>query len=313
MKRSILVVIAVTIALGVSTLPAPSAAPTPKQDDTYTSKTSGMKFVRIKAGKFTMGSPADEKDRSDDETAHEVTLTKDYYLGIHHVTRGEFRKFVEAENFKTEAEADGKGGYGWDAEAKDWKMAPKYTWRNPGFTQSDTHPVVEVSWNDAVAYTEWLSKKDGRTYRLPTEAEWEYACRAGTKTRFFFGDDDEDLAKFANVADADFRAATGKDWGIKASDGFAFTSPVGSFKPNKWGLFDMHGNVYAWCSDWYGKYGGEAETNPRGAATGSSRVYRGGSWFSYAWVCRSAFRYGIDPSFRRDFLGFRLALVPSGQ
>jgi formylglycine-generating enzyme required for sulfatase activity/serine/threonine protein kinase len=234
--------------------PVPGDLGKPVDGKTYTSKTTGMKFVRIKAGTFTMGSPMEEKDRNDDETPHEVTLTKDYFLGECEVTRGQFRKFVEADAYKTEAEADGKGGYGWDAAKKDWVQDPKYTWRDPGFAQTDEHPVVEVSWNDAVAFCEWLSRKEGKAYRLPTEAEWEYACRAGSRGRFHFGDDDEELAQYGNVADASFRAATGRTFGIQADDRFGFTAPVRQFKPNPWGLYDMHGNAWEWCQDYYGPY-----------------------------------------------------------
>jgi formylglycine-generating enzyme required for sulfatase activity len=223
-------------------------------ENSFVSKATGMKFVRIRPGKFLMGSPKDEKDRSDDEEQHEVEITRPFALGVYAVTRGQFRKFVEDDSYRTEAEKDGKGGYGWDADKNEWKQDPKYTWRNPGFEQTDEHPVVEVSWNDAKAFCAWLGRKDGRTYRLPTEAEWEYACRARTTTRFHFGDDEEDLARFANLADASLRRATKKGWGIKADDGYAFTAPVGRFKANPWGLYDMHGNVWQWCEDYYGPY-----------------------------------------------------------
>ena len=297
-----------------TTPPSKSSAPTvvtePRE---FISPTNGMKFVRIPKGKFTMGSPKSEKGHRVDETEHEVVLSKDFYMGVYEVTRGEFRKFVEDGGYKTEAEADGKGGYGWDAAAKTWEKDPKYTWKNPGFEQSDDHPVVEVSWNDAVKYAAWLSKKDGREHRLPTEAEWEYACRGGSSSRFHFGDDDEDLSKYGDVADVSFRRATGKDWGIKSDDGGEFTSPVGRFKANPYGLYDMHGNVWEWCSDWQGDYGSGRVTDPTGPASGSYRVIRGGGWINYAGYCRSANRYGFDPSSRSYFLGFRLSLVPSGR
>jgi hypothetical protein len=141
---------------------------------TYVSKATGMKFVRIPKGTFTMGSPKEEGGDADEQPSQEVTLTKDFYLGVYEVTRGQFRKFVDDAGYRTEAEADGKGGFAWDG--KEFKQDPKYTWRSPGFEQTDDHPVVNVSWNDAVKFAEWLSKKDGREYRLPTEAEWEYSC-----------------------------------------------------------------------------------------------------------------------------------------
>jgi formylglycine-generating enzyme required for sulfatase activity len=268
-----------------------------------------MKFVRIKAGTFPMGSPKDEKDRDEDETQHDVTLTTDYYLGLYTVTRGQFRAFVDDTKYKTEAEADGDGGDGWDATTKNWKQDPKYSWQNAGFDQTDEHPVVNVSWNDAVAFCAWLSKKDGKTFRLPSEAEWEYACRAGTKTRFSFGDDEEDLLKYANVADKEFRTATGNDWGIKGSDGYAFTAPVGRFKPHAWGLHDMHGNVWQWCGDYYGPYDkvdgakGHLQSTKQ---TDEYRVLRGGSWGDYPRDCRAAYRLRLAPANRSYIIGFRV-------
>ena len=300
--------------------------PPPQDDKTYTSKTTGMKFVRIPKGTFTMGSSRAEQedvakqyfaskrqDWMDEESAHEVTISKDFYLGVHEVTRGEFRKFVEAEGFKTEAETDGKGGRGLNLTTGKWEDDVKYDWWTPGFTQNDSHPVVNVSWNDAVKYAEWLSKKDGREYRLPTEAEWEYACRGGSTSRYSFGDEDEDLAKYGNVSDASAKSTWRAKISISADDGYAYTAPVGRFKSNKFGLYDMHGNVWEWCSDWYEGYGSGRVTDPTGPATGSFRVGRGGGWSFSAWLCRSAFRIGFDPSFRDNVLGFRLSLVPSGR
>ena len=140
--------------------------------------------------------------------------------------------------------------------------------------------MANVSWNDAVAFCQWLSKKDGKEYRLPTEAEWEFACRAGTKTQFSFGDDQEAIAKYANVADATFREVTGMKWGIKKSDGFAFAALVGTYWANAFGIQDMHGNVMQLCSDVYSDYPKEDVTDPQGPAAknDSLRVLRGGCW-----------------------------------
>jgi formylglycine-generating enzyme required for sulfatase activity len=138
-----------------------------------------MEFARIPKGKFTMGSPKGEKDRIDGEDEHEVEITKDYWLGKTEVTRGQFHAFVTATGYKTEAE---KGGfaYGWDADKSTWVQNNRYNWKTVGFKQTDDHPVVCVSWNDAKAFCDWLAKKSGRATRLPTEAEWERACRGGT-------------------------------------------------------------------------------------------------------------------------------------
>ena len=154
--------------------------------------------------------------------------------------------------------------------------------------------MVNVSWNDAVAFCKWLSKKEGKTYRLPTEAEWEYACRAGTTTRYYSGDDPETLAKVGNVADAAAKAKF-PDWKytIKANDGYVFTAPVGKFKPNAFGLYDMHGNAWQWCADWYGAeyYAASPADDPTGPDSGNGRVLRGGSWNDRPYYSRSAFRY----------------------
>ena len=273
----------------------------------------GMKLVLIPAGEFTMGSPEGEEDRDWDETQHRVCITKPFYLGVYEVTVEDFRQFVTGTGYKTDAERD-RGGYAWSETAGPSEGPdPKYSWRNPGFTQTDRHPVVNVSWNDAVAYCGWLSRKEGQTYRLPTEAEWEYACRAGTTTRYSHGEDSEGLVKVGNVADAAFAARVPELMGgIKASDGYAFTSPVGNFLPNPFGVYDMNGNVWEWCADWYGEgyYQKSPLSDPPGPTTGSFRVFRGGSWNYSAWVCRSASRTWMPPDNSYVTQGFRVALVP---
>jgi formylglycine-generating enzyme required for sulfatase activity len=237
-----------------------------------------------------------------------VEITRDFYLGQYAVTRGQFGAFVGDTGYKTEAEA-GDGGIGWDQDKKEWRKSKEYNWRNPGFSQTDDHPVVNVSWNDADAYCKWAGKKTGRAVRLPTEAEWEYACRAGRPTRFFCGDDVEDLAGYANVADASFRRATGKGWGITSDDGYAFTAPVGKFRPNPWELYDMHGNVWQWCADWYDReyYTKSTKKGPQGPNSGEYRVVRGGSWDINPRGCRAAHRVWYAPSSRCGAVGFRVA------
>ena len=238
----------------------------PRSKESFTNSLE-MKFVLIPAGKFTMGSPESEKGRHTNEVQHEVEIKEPFFLGIHEVRVRDFRAFVEDDGYKAEAE----------------KAGDKRTWTNPEIAQAEDHPVVLVSWNDAQAFCAWLSKKEGEKYRLPTEAEWEYACRAGTKTRFHNGDDDDaGLREVANV-------------------GNSTTTPVGQFGPNAFGLFDMHGNVYEWCEDLYEK--GDA-----------GRVIRGGGWdwCDYRGNCRSAFRGRYEPSKRLNYLGFRVARVSSG-
>jgi formylglycine-generating enzyme len=288
----------------------------------------GMKLALIPAGEFMMGSgesaeataayfnanySTDRKAEKfkDEHPQHRVRITRPFYLGVCHVTVGQFRQFVNDEDYKTDAERDGTGGLGYDG--KSFAQKPEYTWRNPGFAQTDEHPVVNVSWHDAVAFCEWLSRKEGKKYRLPTEAEWEYACRAGTTTRYWCGDDPEGLARVGNVADATVTAKF-PTWGetIAASDGYVFTSPVGSFRPNAFGLYDMHGNACQWCADRYGEdyYAASPTDDPTGPTSGSyyGRVARGGGWVC-ARLCRSASRSGLAPGGRFLYLGFRVSLV----
>ena len=173
--------------------------------------------------------------------------------------------------------------------------------------------MVNVSWNDAVAFADWLSRKEGVTYRLPTEAEWEYACRAGTTTRYSSGDDPEGLAAVANIADGTAKAKY-PDWTtIAAQDGFVYTAPVGRYNPNAWGLFDMHGNVWEWCSDGYAAdyYKRSPVDDPPGPDGASYRVIRGGGWNIEPRYARSANRDGSAPGDRDSDLGFRLARVQS--
>jgi formylglycine-generating enzyme required for sulfatase activity/serine/threonine protein kinase len=278
----------------------------------------GMKLAPIPPGKFLMGSPDNEAGRHAREgPQHEVVLTRPFYLGVYPVTKGQFAAFVEAEKYHTEPETDGKGGWGYNAATLQFELGPNYTWRNPGFTQTDDHPVVDVTWNDAQKFCAWLSRKEGKTYRLPTEAEWEYACRAGTTTRFWCGDADASLNGNENIADASLAvkldAGLAKRWHFDETawdDGYPFTSPVGKVNPNPWGLYDMSGNVYQWCSDRYGAYRGGAVTDPKGADSGDRRVGRGGSWGRTAMECRSAQRFYCPPSSCDSIRGFRVVFSP---
>jgi formylglycine-generating enzyme required for sulfatase activity len=228
----------------------------------------GMKLALIPKGTFKMGSFQKEEGRDEDEVRHEVTLSNDFFLGVTEVTQKQYQEVMG---------------------------------KNPSKFVGAQRPVEMVSWEDAVEFCERLSelpeeKKAGRVYRLPTEAEWEYACRAGSKTAFSFGDESGSLGDFA--------------WFKDNSDGK--TQSVGEKKPNAWGLYDMHGNVWEWCSDWYGEYPGKAVSDPAGPEKGSFRVIRGGSWDFVAAFCRSAFRDWNDPSYRYYYYGFRVALSSPG-
>ena len=161
-----------------------------------------MEFVRVPAGTFQMGSPAGEKDRRVDEGQHTVELTHDFYLGKYEVTRGQFRAFVNEAGYRTEPETDGQGAWGYDEDTKKVEgRKPKYSWKSTGFGQTEEHPVVNVTWNDANAFCRWLAQRSKKAIRLPTEAEWEYAARAGSAKRFYSGDSPETLVKVGNVAD----------------------------------------------------------------------------------------------------------------
>ena len=270
----------------------------------------GMKMKLIKPGKFLMGSPAGEEGRYDDEgPQHEVEISKAFYMGVYPVTKAQFAAFVKDDGYQTDAEKDGKGGFGFNTTTAKWEQKAEYTWRNPGFSQGDDHPVVEVSWNDATAFCAWLSKKEGKTYELPTEAEWEYACRAGTTTRFWCGDTDDSLKGNANIADASAQGGVARHrWIVSWDDGYAFTSPVGHYKANPWGLYDMGGNVWQWCADGYDKYQEGSIKDPNAKDSANSRVLRGGSWCVEPRDCRSAHRNGSDPAGRDDSGGFRVVL-----
>lgn len=211
--------------------------------------------------------------------------------------------------YKTDAETDPEP-WAWGADVEKGVFSasqPNRSWHNVGFPQGDDHPVVNVSWNDAKAFCAWLSKREGAIYRLPTEAEWEYACRAGTRTRYWFGNSCETLVQVANFADDELHKAFPKVLARTCgNDGFAFTSPVGSYRPNRFGLFDMHGNANQWCEDKGRNYTLDAVVDPIGDLT-ADRGYRGGSWRLSAIECRCASRITlVSPEMREDGVGFRV-------
>jgi formylglycine-generating enzyme required for sulfatase activity len=311
---------------------ATAAGPNPTGETKQFTNSIGMKLVLVSSGQFKMGSGESADDATalfsktygaeflkagffkDEHPQHRVRITRPFYLGACHVTRGQFRQFVADADYTTDAEKGGKpGALGWNPDTKKVGFNENYSWRSAGFDQTDDHPVINVSWNDAVAFCKWLSGKEGKKYRLPTEAEWEYACRAGTTTRYFSGDDPETLAEAGNVADKTFKAKFPSAKGtLKAADGYVFTAPVGSFKPNAFGLYDMLGNAWQWCSDRYDpRYYTEAlKTDPTGPDSGDLRVLRGGSWVDGPIYTRSTKRSGLTPGNRSDFTGFRVVRIP---
>jgi formylglycine-generating enzyme required for sulfatase activity len=232
----------------------------------------GMTFKYIPPGTFWMGSPTDELGRDSDETRHQVTLTKGFYMQTTEVTQKQWEEVMGT---------------------------------NPSYFLAcgDNCPVERVSWNDIQEFKDAINAMDGYTYRLPTEAEWEYACRANPTS----------TTAFANggitVTDCS------KDSNLDAMGWYCYNSnntthAVKQKQANAWGLYDMHGNVWEWCSDWYGTYPTSAVTDPTGSSTGDDRVLRGGSWFDNAWFCRSAYRYYFTPDGSDSVVGFRLVLLP---
>jgi formylglycine-generating enzyme required for sulfatase activity len=257
-----------------------------------------MRFNYIPPGTFMMGSPPDEKGRDKDETLHQVTLTQGYYMQTTEVTVGQWRAFFKATGFKTRAETNG-GTWIWNGTQ--WEKMAGFYWDNPSYAQTDDHPVKCVSWYDVQAFVKWLSEKEKKSYRLPTEAQWEYACRAGTTTAFAGGDISE--------LGCGYNAAL-HGMGVYCGNSGWRTHPVAQKRPNAWGLYDMHGNVWEWCLDWKGPYPAGHVVDPVGAEKGTARVARGGSWDDRARRCRSAFSGRLAPNGRSHRLGFRLTLVP---
>ncbi|MGO8751312.1 MAG: formylglycine-generating enzyme family protein [Thermoguttaceae bacterium] len=264
----------------------------------------GMQLALIPAGRFIQGSPSSEDARAGDELPHRVHITRPFYLGVHDVTVGQFQRFVENTGYRTDGEKD-PSGVPICIRVRDNTrliMSRAHSWRNPGFAQGETYPVVDVSWYDAVEFCRWLSGLEGQSYRLPTEAEWEYACRAGSVTRFSCGNDESTLLKTANVKVLDPEDLT------RISDHDSML-PVGSLAANAFGLYDMHGNVSQWCADWYDwDYYARAETeDPQGPSAGDQRVVRGGSFSNHWAFARSARRLAYPPH-KVDFnIGFRVA------
>jgi formylglycine-generating enzyme required for sulfatase activity len=277
---------------------------------------SGIVLVLIPAGRFQMGSPETEPDRSKGERQHLRIIREPFYMAETEVTVAQFRKFVEATKYVTDAErgveegGHHKGAFATVADGeREWSGTA--SWRNsfPNFKEyklRDDHPVVQVSWNDATRFVEHFG------LQLPTEAQWEYAMRAGTTTKYFWGDSEAAGSGYANIKDAKSKKRFVR-WNTSFSfdDGSTFVSVVGSYKPNPWGLRDMVGNVQEWCQDQFVRDYPPDGSDESAAENGSGRVMRGGSWFDAPDLQRSAKRFGFAPQGRRDFIGFRVVMKAS--
>jgi formylglycine-generating enzyme required for sulfatase activity len=269
-------------------------------------------MVAIRPAHFQMGSPDSEAGRYDDEgSQHQVTIPRPFALSRCEISVGQFKQFINDTGYQTTAETIGRGCYGWNADKSDWEQQADRNWKNPGFAQTDVHPVVCVSWQDAQRYVQWLSQRSGALYRLPTEAEWEYAARAGSQTARYFGDASQ--CDFANGLGQEAKSIAAKNWVLaNCSDNYVYTAPVGSFKANAFGLYDMLGNAYEWALDcWYDNYTGAPADGSAwleaNAGDCSRRVLRGGSWFNFPQYLRSAFRVGNGTDGADGDTGFRVA------
>jgi len=323
------------------------------EEPTATANSLGMKMVRLTGGQFEMGmldehrlklehkASAYQREIHDyvEKPAFPVRLSSDYSIGETEVTISQFRAFIEATGYQTDAE---KAGQAWvfqpkaEAPLDRFSLVKGASWKNPGFDQDDSHPVTCISWHDALAFCRWLSKKEGVTYRLPTEAEWEYACRAGTRSSYFSGENPDSVYAAGNVADASLYALHPEDvlrqrvvgLDAKDGDGFPFTAPAKSFQANAWGLYDTHGNVWEWCHDKYSdryyhdmidearKKGSRSKpepvVDPQGPEDtpkhehGDWRSLRGGSWYVAPLQCRSSVRAFAEARDAFSYIGFRV-------
>lgn len=254
-----------------------------------------------------MGSPTAEDGRFDDEKQHDVSIGYRLAVGVYAVTVGEFAAFVEQTGYDT-------GNRCWIYQGgSDFVERDGRNWRSPGFEQTARHPVVCVNYDDTQAYVRWLSAKTGQRYRLLSEAEWEYAARAGTTTARYWGDDPDRACAFANAPDRTFRAQFSDYTIVNCHDGHVFTAPVGSFAPNAFGLYDMLGNVWQYVGDCYvadyhaAPGDGRAQTDCSSPQQTKLQVLRGGAWDGYERFVRAAFRGKEDAAIRNNNDGFRVA------
>jgi formylglycine-generating enzyme len=294
------------------TVPAPVHTPTYRAGQVYKDCADCPEMVVIPAGSFLMGSPESEKDRKNNEGPQRTVTIETYAIGKTEVTVGQFRRFVEIKNYKTDAEININEKGCRTYEDGKWYLREGRTWRNPGWAIKETEPVVCISRWDVLAYLGWINEKSLKIYSLPSEAQWEYAARAGSQTIRSWGDNPDDACKHANVADKTKKPINGNTWTTlhDCSDGYWFVAPVASYQANAFGLHDMHGNVSEWTEDrWHDDYRG-APTNSSAWLQGlglQNDVLRGGSWADDPQSLRSARRFRSAPNDRYSNVGFRLA------
>ncbi|WP_245678067.1 formylglycine-generating enzyme family protein [Chondromyces crocatus] len=287
-RQTVAVMVAGVLTLGTATAAA--------QQEDISLDLGGPRLLlrRVPKGSFTQGSPAGEIGRESDEVQRQVTLSIDIDVGKYPVTRGQFARFVQESGYKTEAEQGTSGGFGWNGQVL--VQQPGFNWKTPGFSQTDEHPVTLVTFKDAQAFITWAGKKTGRRLRLPTEAEFEYAARANTQTPWYGG--------------ATEASALQIGW-FKSNSPGGGTRPVGQKAPNAFGLFDMSGNVYEWCSDFHAPYppgpaSDPVSVKPPPGSEPARNVLRGGSWLKDPVRGRSAARYRNTPGSRNADNGFRV-------
>ena len=263
-------------------------------------------LVYAPPGEFEMG---EDVNGAFDQKPHRVHITKGFLIGKHPVTVGQFRRFVEETGYRTGVEKDGAA---FTCVKGACQLAPGVSWRNPGFEQTDAHPVVAISWDDAIAFADWMRRKTGKPFRLPTEAEWEWAARGPSSMPFPWGAEPDGTR-------VDHLDSTARRSGAFTttlpfsddSDGNAFTAPVGTLDNASWvGARDMLGNVWEWCADWYDPryYDSSPSADPTGPLTGTYHVLRGCSWMSPKPLCRASSRGWFEPLLRATTRGFRVAV-----
>lgn len=282
-----------------------------------TENSIGVALLPVPAGEFMMGerdgfqsTPNYQRGAAErGRPRHRVVLTRPFYLSQHEVTVGQFREFITATGYQTEAERKANGGTHIPPPQGEFRESREWKWTNPGYEQDDSHPVVMMSWNDACRFCEWLSATEGHRYRLPTEAEWEYACRAGTLSSWYSGNYLNSVEGYGNTADH-MIAELYDFYGVASDrdDGWAYSAPVGSYLPNPWGFFDMHGNVWEWTHDFFlaNYYQSSPERDPMGPERGTHHTQRGGSFFNHSDDSRSAHRDYGKPDETQSGVGFRL-------